>query len=197
MPDEASSLPSLETARLVVRPPRLSDAPALFDYAQDPEVARFTTWEPHRSEDDSRAFLTRVITANGLAGGGRAWAIARRDESRMIGTVSFFPPHPRDRRAEIAYALGRDHWNQGIATEAASAVTAYLFRALGLHRVEAMCEVANTGSARVMEKLGMRREGLLRGYLFNKGRFVDVLLYSVLAEEWSGLGSSGPPKTAR
>lgn len=87
------------------------------------------------------------------------------------------------REGEIAYALAKKFWNRGYMTEAANAIVAFGFEKLGLHRIYATCDPANTASVRVMEKISMKREGHLRAHRFAKGNWRDSLLYAVLNNE--------------
>ncbi|MBX6342118.1 MAG: GNAT family N-acetyltransferase, partial [Thermomicrobiaceae bacterium] len=146
---------------------------------------RYTSWEPHRSIEESRAFLRQVLAAYATGRTG-TWGIVDRASGRVVGTVTLFNVDQGDRRAEIGYALARPLWGRGYMTEAVRAVLAFGFEALGLNRIEAMCEAPNVASARVMEKVGMRYEGTLRQYLFSKGAFQDMRLYAILREEWPG-----------
>ena len=86
--------------------------------------------------------------------------------------------------AEVGYSLSRDRWNRGYMTEALKAVIDYSFRDLAINRLEAQHEVENPASGAVMRKCGMAREGTLRGRLYNKGRYVDVELYSILRKDF-------------
>ena len=90
---------------------------------------------------------------------------------------------------ELTYLYARLFWGRGYATEAARAILAYAFRDLDLHRVYATCRPANVGSSRVLEKLGMRREGHLVQHRWMKGRWQDSLLYAILDDEWLALSS--------
>lgn len=101
-----------------------------------------------------------------------------------VGTCGYVWWLPRHARAEIAYALARRCWNQGLTTEAVRALVAFGFSTMQLNRVEARCEIPNVASARVMEKAGMSFEGVLRQHMFAKGRYVDLKLYSILKQEW-------------
>ena len=92
---------------------------------------------------------------------------------------------------EIGYALGRAYWNQGYMTEALTEVIRYSFENLRLHRVEAQHEVDNGASGAVMRKCGMKKEGTLRGRLYNKGKYVDVDLYSILREDYASRVRAG------
>jgi ribosomal-protein-alanine N-acetyltransferase len=110
-----------------------------------------------------------------------------------VGTVGVYWNSERSRRAELAYALARPLWGRGLATEAARIVIEHAFRAMGAHRVEAPCVAENRGSARVMEKLGMRLEGTRRRALFHRGRYWDVELRAILRDEWAALGRESRP----
>ena len=106
-------VPAIETARLTLRKLRLDDAEDMFAYASDPEVARHTTWEAHRSIEDSRAFLTHMV-ARYDGDDPFAWAIVHRAERTMIGTIGLGDWSPAHRRAELMYALGRRYPAQGV-----------------------------------------------------------------------------------
>ncbi len=91
---------------------------------------------------------------------------------------------PENRSAEIGYSLSRAYWGQGLATEALHLVIQFSFRELHLHRLEAQYDIRNPASHRVMEKCGMRQEGILHDRIFNKGEYVDVGLCAILAESF-------------
>lgn len=107
-------------------------------------------------------------------------------EAKVIGEIAL-NRREQDRlneRIEIAYTLSRAYWNRGFTTEAARAVMDWCFRHYPVHRLYAWCDPRNTGSWRVMEKLGMKREGLLREHLLEDGEFRDQLYYGILRSEW-------------
>jgi len=177
------NLPVLETERLILRPLTLGDVEDVYAYASDPEVARYTTWEAHRSVDDSRAFVEAQVKAyeeDQIA----PWAMVLRETGRVIGTTGFVAWAPQHARAELGYAMGRSYWGRGLMTEAVRAVVACGFTQMELNRIEARCIPENRASARVMEKVGMRYEGLLREVMYSKGRFVDLCLYAILRRDW-------------
>jgi len=86
---------------------------------------------------------------------------------------------------EIAYALARQHWNEGYTTEAVRAIIAFGYRTMRLNRIEARCDIPNIASARVMEKAGMKFECVLRQHMFVKNVDVDLKMYSILRDEWA------------
>lgn len=175
-------IPDLETERLLLRRMTPEDVADVFAYASDPEVARRTTWEAHRTIDDSHAYLQRVMGwyADGFGG---PWGLVLKESGTLIGTcgLAVVPEHFR---AEAGYALGRRWWGQGLMTEAMRAAIHYGFTGLGLNRIEARCRTDNIASARVMEKNGMRYEGTLREHVYYKGRFETVKIYAILREDW-------------
>lgn len=182
-PEVGRQVPLIQTERLILRPLRYSDAAAIFAYAQDPEVARHTLWEPHTSVGDSQAFLDFV---NDQYREFRmfVWGITRPPDDRVVGTIGLANYAPQHARAELGFALARTLWNQGITTEAVVPVLRFGFTNLHLNRVEAFCKAANVASARVIEKSGLTFEGVLRQRDSIKGAFEDLKLYALLRQEW-------------
>jgi RimJ/RimL family protein N-acetyltransferase len=150
---------TFETARLRLRRPVMEDAAAIFaTYAQDPAVTRYLTWRPHTSIDDTREFLRRCAVGWEQEGP-FPWAITLRDGDRLLGMMDL---RPAGHRVELGYVLGRAHWGRGVMTEAVQAVTEWALAQPEVYRVWAVCDVDNHASARVLEKVGMQREGMLR-----------------------------------
>jgi ribosomal-protein-alanine N-acetyltransferase len=144
-PEEA---PTIETKRLWLTAFTQADAEAVFAYASDPEVSRHTTWTPHRSIEDARAFITYA------RGEEYCWAIRRAREGPAIGAIE--SSVESEGLASIHFVLAREEWGQGIMTEAAKAVLTWSFArypSLALVRTAAVAD--NVASRRVMEKCGM------------------------------------------
>lgn len=161
----------LATERLLLRPLRPGDLDDVHRYASDPEVTRFMHWGPNERAG-TVAFLDAVPAGN--------FAIERRYDGRVIGATELALTAPEHRRGTMGYVLARDAWGSGYATEAGTALMAYGFGELGLRRIEATCDPENAGSARVLEKLGMAREGHLRSFLLIRGEWRDRLLYAAV-----------------
>ncbi len=174
-----SSLPVLETARLVLRPIRRQDAQDIFSYASDPEVARYVLWEPHKSIAETRSYI-RCIRSLYRRGLPASWAVVLRETGRVIGTIGFMWYSDVNSAAELGYSFSRMFWNNGYATEALRAVIASAFSTLSVNRLEAQHDVRNPASGRVMEKCGMQKEGRLRQRIRNKEEFIDTVLYAIL-----------------
>jgi RimJ/RimL family protein N-acetyltransferase len=157
---------TLETERLRLRPHVMADAAAIFaTYAQDPEVARYVTWRPHQSVRTVREFLQSRALAR-RAGTAFSWAVTLRDGGRIVGNIE---ARPSDHRVELGYVLARAYWGRGLMAEAVRALTDWALAQPEVHRVWAVCDVENGASARVLEKAGMAREGLLRRWSLHPG----------------------------
>ena len=176
-------LPVLETEDLVLRKPSLKDAKDIYAYASDPEVARYVLWDPHRNIGETRSFI-RYLRSLSRAGCPTSWAVTLKESGKVIGTMGFIWYSDVNHSAELGYSFSREYWNRGYATQALKAVIASVFRTLPVNRLEAQHDVRNPASGRVMEKCGLRQEGILRDRIVNKGEYVDVALYAVLRSDW-------------
>ena len=174
----------IDTSRLVLRQLGADDAQAMFDnWASDPEVTRFLTWEPHESLDVSRAIL-----GEWMRGYARPdfyqWAIALRDLGRPVGSISVVDVNERVSSFEIGYCIGRRWWRQGIMSEALGAVIDYLFAEVGALRICADHDLRNPNSGRVMRHCGMTYEGTLRQACRSNAGIGDMCVHSILRSEW-------------
>jgi RimJ/RimL family protein N-acetyltransferase len=148
-----------QTARLILRLIAPGDSDAIFDtYAQDAEVTRFLSWRPHRSREDTIAYIAHCIATPPTVA--RTYVLTGRDDGTVLGAFDLRQPSPH--RLEFGYVLGRPWWGQGLMTEALTEIAYWALRQERVFRIGAVCDVANAGSARVMEKAGLVREGLAR-----------------------------------
>ncbi|GAB4450438.1 MAG: hypothetical protein OHK0015_55710 [Chloroflexi bacterium OHK40] len=177
-------IPVLETDRLRLRPLELADAPAVQRLAGHPAIADTTLNIPHPYPDGlaEQWIAGRAEVARG--GSGVTWAIADRATAELYGAISLAITWQHV-HAELGYWLGVPYWGRGYTTEAAAAVIAYAFSALGLNRVVARHLPRNPASGRVMQKNGMRYEGVQRQHIRKGDRFEDLVCYGVLREEWA------------
>jgi RimJ/RimL family protein N-acetyltransferase len=154
----------VQTARLILRPIEPADCGPIFDtYAQDAEVTRYLSWRQHRTREETAEYIARCIaTPPSVA---RIYVLTGREDGLVRGAFDIRVPAPH--RLEFGYVLGRSWWGRGLMTEALSAVVYWALRQEGLFRVGSVCDVDNFGSARVMEKAGMVREGLLRRWMMH------------------------------
>jgi ribosomal-protein-alanine N-acetyltransferase len=152
----------IDTARLVLRLPAPTDADAIFNrYARDPEVVRYLTWRPHRTLADTREYLER-LQAGWQTGTELTWALTVRGDDALIGMIGL---RPRGFKSDIGYVLARPYWGRGLMTEACRSIVDLAFSDPMVHRVWAVCDVDNAGSSRVLEKIGMSLEGVLRRWM--------------------------------
>jgi RimJ/RimL family protein N-acetyltransferase len=167
------------TDRLRLRPFRLEDEAAVHGYTSDPEVTRYTSWEPHtRAQTNARlrGWIAGVETSIHLA-------IESREQSAVIGWTGFVSIDAQRQTGIFGYLLSRAWWGQGYATEAARGLINWGFTNLNLHRVVAECSVENLPSIKILEKLGMRREAHFRKNIMKDGQWRDTYLYALLKEE--------------
>ena len=175
--------PTLETERLILRKLEISDAQDVFEYAKHPEVARYLTWEAHKSVEDAKGFINWAIEKYKKDESGE-WGIELKENGRIIGAMGFVHLDLQNSCGEIGYALSKEYWGMGVMTEAVSRLIRFGFQEMKLNRIEAVHFYGNEASGKVMQKAGMSFEGLLRQKMFVKGKFWDVKQYAIIKEEW-------------
>lgn len=184
MTTEARRFQALTTARLRIRRFQMGDLDAFVTMRNDPEVARYQSWSmlDHAA---AQVFITEMSNAEpGVPGDWFQFAIAERSTDKFIGDCALHVTPTDPRQAEIGFTLTRQAQGKGFATEAVSALLDYLFQEQAVERVIAICDVRNHGSYRLLERLGMRREGHTRHSYWNKGEWTDEYQYAILREEW-------------
>ncbi len=174
----------IETTRLILREFREDDWVDVLGYWNDPSYQRY-----YPDIEDRASVVRDLVTtfvASQSAEPRRIWQLAMSDASdgRLIGNCGIRVNNPDIGEANIGYELNPGYWGRGYATEAATAIVRFGFESLDLHRIWAECVADNTGSSRVLEKLGMRREAHFREHQYYRGRWWDTLIYAVLAHEW-------------
>ena len=170
----------LETPRLILRRLAPQDAQAVYrNYASDDEVTRYLTWPTHRSVEATAAYVAFVI-ASYEKPSSYQWGIELKELGQIVGTISVVDLVEETEAVELGWVLGRDWWGQEIMPEAARAVIRFLFDEVGVNRISAVHDVENPKSGRVMRKIGMRREGTLRGAGKNNRGIVDLEIYGML-----------------
>jgi RimJ/RimL family protein N-acetyltransferase len=174
--------PVLETARLRLRPLEVGDAPLVEQLAGDREVASTTRLIPHPYPEGLAAQWIASLGPLYAQGRSASFAITLK-EGPLVGVVGLHI-EPLDRHAELGYWVGRAYWNHGYCTEAARVLLWFAFSQLGLERVYAHYMARNPASGRVMEKLGMQREGCLRRHRYKWGQYEDLIVCGILREEY-------------
>jgi RimJ/RimL family protein N-acetyltransferase len=176
----ATPEPTWNTSRLMARPAATADADVIFEnYARDPAVAKYMIWTPHRSVDDTIAFLQRCERA-WADGSAFPWTLWTKDDGAFVGLIEI---RIRGSAVDLGYALARRWWRQGLMSEALTSVVQWALAQREIYRVWATCDVDNVASARVLERVGMTREGVLRRWLVHpnvSSEPRDCFCYSVV-----------------
>jgi [ribosomal protein S5]-alanine N-acetyltransferase len=187
-------LPTLDGPRVRLRWLEPADVGALYDVFSNPEVMRYWCWPAYEREEQARELLAQIERAfreKSLF----QWGIARRADDRVIGTCTLSHVDASNLRAELGYALARDHWRRGLMGEALARLLAFAFGELGLRRLEADVDPRNAASIRSLERLGFRREGYLRERWCVNGEIQDALFYGLLRREWEERAESPPSRS--
>lgn len=185
-----ASVPVLSTARLELRALVHDDVAQLFEVFSDPEVVRYWSTPPMQSVAEAEA----IVAKSGqhlAAGSGYRWAVCRREDARVMGTISLFHFDEQNNRAEIGYALGRAFWGAGHMHEALTALVELAFGDMDLRRLEADTDPRNAASIRALGRLGFEREGLLRERWVVAGEVSDSLLFGLLRRDWAARQGAG------
>lgn len=173
-----------ETDRLVLRSFQDSDLESFLAYRNDPQVARYQSWNIPYPREKAIHFIQEIQAVDGMSGQWLQIAIELKSTHQMIGDVGFSIRLEDNRQAVIGYSLARPYWGHGFAFEAVSRLLAFLLGELDLHRVVAECDVENILSWKLLEKLGFRREAHLVENIFFKGAYGSEYHYGMLQREW-------------
>jgi RimJ/RimL family protein N-acetyltransferase len=174
----------LTTERLMLREFRESDGPAILAYQSHPLYLRYYEWT-ERTPEAVREFVQMFLDQQQAKPRIKfQLAVISKTTGQLIGNCGLRLKSANAHEGDIGYELDPQHWGQGYATEAARTMVQFGFTEFKLHRIWSWCIADNVGSARVLEKLGMRQEGRLREHEYFKGRWWDTLLYAILDYEW-------------
>ena len=179
-----SHLPELTTPRLTLRKMLVSDTEDMYAYAGRLEVTQYLTWYPHPDRGYTKEYL-QYLGNRYAAGMFYDWAIVYEPDCKMVGTCGFTSFNCSADSAEVGYVLNPEYWGKGIAREALQRVLRFGFEELGLHRIEAKYIQGNERSRKLMERVGMKFEGIMREGMLIKGNYVDIGTCAILAKEWN------------
>lgn len=182
--------PVLETARLHLVQIGPEHIDALFGILSKDEVTEYygmdSLQDRHIAEKMVSAFQVGFEAQRSYR-----WGLVLKETGEFIGTIGLNNLNPGAKKSEIGYELHPDFWRRGLAKEAVLEVLRYSFEELGLYRMGAVTYPANEASNSMLTKLGFKQEGVLRGYLFQRGTSHDALIFSMLEPEWKTLGANG------
>ncbi len=175
--------PTLRTARLTLRPFIADDAFDIERLAGMREIADTTLTIPHPYPHGAAAEWILTHAPAWEAGTTATFAVVETESGCLVGVASLMLNRDH-RRGELGYWIALDRWNKGYATESNQCLVDYGFEVLGLHRIEARHFVRNPASGRVMQKLGMRQEGIERDSTLKGNQYESLVVYSILEDEW-------------
>jgi RimJ/RimL family protein N-acetyltransferase len=174
----------IESERLILRRFRDSDLAAFVAYRNDPEVARYQSWDSI-DELEARTLIREMASARpGVPGDWFQFAIESKETGALLGDCALQVDGQEPYKAELGFTLAREHQGKGFASEAASRLLDYAFASLDLHRVFALADCRNRPSWTLLDRVGMRREGHFLENVWFKGEWCDEYLYAVLKDEW-------------
>lgn len=179
-PFASQTLTNIAAERVILRPLTAADAVALFAIFSQPDVMRYWSSPPLQNRQEAEDMLAQIQAALTLRLFCQ-WGIARREDQLLIGTCTLYHFDEQNRRAEIGFALGSEHWGRGYMREALTALLERAFGDWNLHRIEADVDPRNAAS---LERLGFQREGYLRERWLVGGESQDSVILGLLRREW-------------
>lgn len=175
--------PQLETERFILRKLSFDDADDLFDYFSNDEVTKYydldSFVEVRQARDLIQSWNSRYLENKGYR-----WAITVKPDNRVIGTCGYHNWAKEHFKAEIGYELHPTYWRQGVMREVLQEIMRFGFEDLGLNRIEAFIDPDNINSRYLLEKTGFSEEGYLKQCFYEKGQFVDAVLFALLKEQY-------------
>jgi [ribosomal protein S5]-alanine N-acetyltransferase len=182
MSEPPPPVPDLATDRLRLRRLAIEDAPNLHQAYGDAEAMRFWNAPPSRDLAETEQRIRRSLSSDATSH--TAWAILSQDDGRFIGMVNYHARQAWNHRLAVGWILVPGYWGQGYMQEAMRALLTHCFEALDTHRIEAEIEPENVRSARLADRLGFRREGLMRDVIFVADQPRSIWMYALLRPEW-------------
>lgn len=175
--------PELSTERLVLRRITEEYADDMFEYSSDAEVTKYLTWSPHSSAKETARYI-KLLQRKYADGTFNDWGLILKDSGKFIGTCGYTSFDYGENTAEVGYVIAKPYWGIGLAAEATRCVMKYGFENFGLDGFCAKHMEGNDASGRVMQKCGMKFEGLYRHSMFIKGEFKNIVVYRCTKEEF-------------
>jgi len=183
---EFGEFPILETTRLVLRPITLDDAEFWVRNFSDPDVVELTAFEPPKDIEKAREEIATHCIKVFSENTGIRWGITINGSNQLIGTAGYYGwEKERGYHASLGYDLLREHRRKGLMKEALTTIIDFGFETMKLHRIQVMIDPRNDASIRLVERLGFKKDGVLREDQYFRGRFQDDVVYSILSREWA------------
>ncbi len=179
---ERRNFPTIDLGDFILREQTLEDAEDFLEYYSDPQVSKYViSFIPQNIEEAQNEIRYWINVFN--YNDGLYFAIARKSDNKMIGSVGVSGVNRNHNRIEASYDLAKEYWGRGVMTLALKAALKYAFEEFKFNRIEAFAMPENVGSYKVLEKCGFVFEGNLRQHRFHNGRYVDIGIYSILYQD--------------
>ena len=179
----------ITTRRLVLRDYTVADASSVYAYVQDAGYWLYQRAEPPSASEIDTLIQWVVQEQTSPTRQMYFLAAARKDTGEIVGEAVLKVLNPAERQGEIGFGVAPKFWKQGFGSEISAAILDAAFQHFKLHRVAGQCSPENKGSIRIMQKLGMAREGLLRDIHFARGKWWSTLIYGILDQEYAKIKS--------
>jgi len=177
---------TIETQRLILRRFEIADTESVFQtWLSDPVVQNNYGEKACNTTVEARQIIEKWISQYNNNEFYR-WAIILKGIDTSIGQIAFHFVDSKNQRADVEYCIGQSYWGNGYAAEALNAVIEYAFKHIRLNRVQAFHRSKNAASGKVLEKVGMKYEGVLKQYLIHNDEFDDCIMYAAIRNEWNG-----------
>lgn len=169
---------SLTTERLVLRKLRIDDAQDMFEYTSNSEVTKYLSWNEHKNIEQTKIFINNTLPEyEGVKS--YPYAIELKSMKKFIGVLRVYDIDYGNKHCEISYILNPTFQNQGLMVEAINAFISHCFNELGFIRIQAKCMVENENSEKLMKRVGMGFEGVLKNYWIYKGKMLDAKIFAI------------------
>ncbi|MDA0902399.1 MAG: GNAT family N-acetyltransferase [Proteobacteria bacterium] len=183
---EDEDFPIIDLGDYILRKKTLDDTEDFFRYYSDPNVNKYIISDIPRDLEEARREISYWMNVH-RRGDGIYFAIARKDNNQLIGSIGLSSLNHRHDRIEASYDLAQEYWNKGITSKALKEVIRYGFEELRVNRIEAFAMVDNQASRKVLENCGFVHEGELRQHRKHNGRYVDMGIFSILYQDYQTL----------
>lgn len=178
-PYNFSPFPILQTKNLILRQIHLDDAKEVFEIRSNPKTMKFIPRPLAETIEDAQKFITECnagIEKNDYIN----WAIAQKDDNKLIGMIGFFRMQPENFRGEIGYILNPNFHGKGIMKEASDEAIKFGFEKMNFHSIEAVIDPNNVASEKLLQKLNFKKEAHFKENFFYNDEFLDTVIYSLL-----------------
>lgn len=172
--------PTITTDRLLLRPITTKDAEAIFNYAKNPEVSKYTLWSPHLNLQETKKWIRSYVKQKYQTQEFEPWGITHKETPNLvIGTIGCTYRTAERNMVEMGFALSPEYWNKGYVTEAGKAVIDFLFTNTNIQKIYARAKAENITSQKVLLKMGFTFEGEVKQNVYSKNRFWDIKYFGI------------------